>query len=660
MGDNVYLGDRDSVRTPMQWSADRNAGFSEANPQRLYLPTIIDPEYSYESVNVAAQLDNPDSLLWWVRRLIALRRRNPVFAHGTIELLAPDNHRVLAFFCAGTRGARCSSWRTSRVRAVRRARPARVPRCAPGRAVRPDLVPRDRRPPVSPHPRAPRVLLARTRTGGGPRRDRARGPAGDGHERVDGAALARKRSPLDRKLPQLLATKRWFGSKGRKITSARVVDSIAVPMPHHWSDDEDMPPAEPARCGVRARRVCRRRARDLRASARVRPRQRRHPHVRREPRGRVVPRRLGGRPTGVVMDAHWLPGYGRGLARFMQRRRRARGELGTLVGVSFGPELTRVADLDQMPVSVLGGEQSNTSLQFDDRLILKTVRRLESGISPEVELGRALTRSNFEHSPPLLGSMEYRMVDGTTATVAVLHDYVKNESDAYSWYATRSAGSSTASSVISTPASSRTPRRIATRSNCSTRNLPSTSSCSRATSSRRSSSSGGAPPTCTSRWPRFPTTARSRRSRSTSWCSAPRTSRCGTPRCGPCAHWSARNAGCPTRPRTRRGSCWTTPTRCSTGCGRCSAAAGRDAHPGARRPPPRPGALDRTRLRLHRLRGRARAPDQPAPDQALAAARRGGHAAVVRLRGPHVDPRRGRPRAGPERGAGAGAARAPQ
>jgi hypothetical protein len=97
MGDNVYLGDRDSVRTPMQWSADRNAGFSEANPQRLYLPTIIDPEYSYESVNVAAQLDNPDSLLWWVRRLIALRRRNPVFAHGTIELLSPDNHRVLAF-----------------------------------------------------------------------------------------------------------------------------------------------------------------------------------------------------------------------------------------------------------------------------------------------------------------------------------------------------------------------------------------------------------------------------------------------------------------------------------------------------------------------------------------------------------------------------------
>ena len=97
MGDNVYLGDRDGVRTPMQWSADRNAGFSTANPQKLYLPVIIDPEYNYETVNVAAQLDNPESLLWWVRRLIALRKRYPVFGHGSIEMLSPDNHRVLAF-----------------------------------------------------------------------------------------------------------------------------------------------------------------------------------------------------------------------------------------------------------------------------------------------------------------------------------------------------------------------------------------------------------------------------------------------------------------------------------------------------------------------------------------------------------------------------------
>ena len=98
MGDNVYLGDRDAVRTPMQWSADRNAGFSDANPQRLYLPAIIDPEYHYESVNVEAQHDNPDSLLWWMRRLIALRQPQPgVRARRASRCSRPTTTSVLAF-----------------------------------------------------------------------------------------------------------------------------------------------------------------------------------------------------------------------------------------------------------------------------------------------------------------------------------------------------------------------------------------------------------------------------------------------------------------------------------------------------------------------------------------------------------------------------------
>ena len=83
MGDNIYLGDRNGVRTPMQWSSDRNAGFSVANPQSLYLPVIIDPEYHYETVNVEAQRSNPSSLLWWTRRIVALRRRHQVFGRGT-------------------------------------------------------------------------------------------------------------------------------------------------------------------------------------------------------------------------------------------------------------------------------------------------------------------------------------------------------------------------------------------------------------------------------------------------------------------------------------------------------------------------------------------------------------------------------------------------
>ncbi len=97
MGDNFYLGDRDGVRTPMQWTADRNAGFSTANPHKLYLPVIIDPEYTYESVNVEAQQLSGSSLLWWMKRIIAMRKRYKAFGRGDIRFLSPANAKVLAF-----------------------------------------------------------------------------------------------------------------------------------------------------------------------------------------------------------------------------------------------------------------------------------------------------------------------------------------------------------------------------------------------------------------------------------------------------------------------------------------------------------------------------------------------------------------------------------
>jgi maltose alpha-D-glucosyltransferase/alpha-amylase len=97
MGDNFFLGDRNGVRTPMQWSPDRNAGFSRANPQAVYLPVIIDPEYHYESVNVENQERNLTSLLWWGRRVISMRKRYRAFSRGTTQFLPVENGRVLAF-----------------------------------------------------------------------------------------------------------------------------------------------------------------------------------------------------------------------------------------------------------------------------------------------------------------------------------------------------------------------------------------------------------------------------------------------------------------------------------------------------------------------------------------------------------------------------------
>ena len=181
MGDNIYLGDRNGVRTPMQWSADRNAGFSRANPQRLYLPVIIDPEYHYETVNVEAQQNNPHSLLWWMKRLIALRKRYKAFGRGTLEFLHPENRKVLAFVRryedethpgGGQPVAvrrRTSSWTC-------RAYQGLMPVELFGR----DEFPADRRAALPPHARAARLLLvlaraaARDRGGTGPPRDSAR------------------------------------------------------------------------------------------------------------------------------------------------------------------------------------------------------------------------------------------------------------------------------------------------------------------------------------------------------------------------------------------------------------------------------------------------------------------------------------------------------
>jgi maltose alpha-D-glucosyltransferase/alpha-amylase len=97
MGDNVFLGDRNGVRTPMQWSADRNAGFSKADPAGLYLPVIMDPVYGYTAINVEAHERDPSSLLHFMRRMIALRRQHKAFGRGSIEFLRPENRKVLVY-----------------------------------------------------------------------------------------------------------------------------------------------------------------------------------------------------------------------------------------------------------------------------------------------------------------------------------------------------------------------------------------------------------------------------------------------------------------------------------------------------------------------------------------------------------------------------------
>jgi maltose alpha-D-glucosyltransferase/alpha-amylase len=101
MGDNVYLGDRDSVRTPMPWSPDRNAGFSTADFAQLYLPPLMDPVYGYQAVNVEAQMRNASSFLQWVRRMLHVRRQHPVFGTGRFDVIDVDNPSIFAYVRSG-------------------------------------------------------------------------------------------------------------------------------------------------------------------------------------------------------------------------------------------------------------------------------------------------------------------------------------------------------------------------------------------------------------------------------------------------------------------------------------------------------------------------------------------------------------------------------
>ena len=194
MGDNIYLGDRDGVRTPMQWTCDRNGGFSRADFAQLYLPPLMDPVYGFQAVNVEAQLRTPTSLLRWLQRFIALRKEHPVFGLGTYEPLRPDNPRIFAHvrryeddivLCVHNvaRSAQAVELDLSRFAGM-------VPEEMFGRTRFPPIGEL----PVSAHPRTARLLLV----------------------------------PAEKRLIEFVTSQRWFASKTREVVHARVLDRASL------------------------------------------------------------------------------------------------------------------------------------------------------------------------------------------------------------------------------------------------------------------------------------------------------------------------------------------------------------------------------------------------------------------------------------------------
>jgi maltose alpha-D-glucosyltransferase / alpha-amylase len=428
MGDNIYLGDRNGVRTPMQWSADRNAGFSRANPQRLYLPITIDPEYHYESINVEAQQNNLHSMLRWLMRLIALRRRHPAFGRGTIEFLQPRNSKVLAFIrqlgeeriLVVANLSRFVEYVELDLARFRGMVPVELfaqhpfPRLGeayflltlgPHSFYWFGLVPDER-------PETPAVTTAA-------------GPPAIRVEEDGADVVETEREAVEAALAATLPARRWFGGKATAIKSVTLIDAIAIPVggTTGWLAlaRVDAVRGDPAIYAVPLLVVDGERAATLR----------------RERPDAVLAevQRRDGHAAGLLIDALEDPDFARALLDGVARQREWSGEAGTLAATTT--RAFRALRPDGGPVpepTPLRAEQSNTAVRFGDRLLLKLFRRVADGVNPELEVGRFLTeRARFPHTAPLAGTLEYRVPRREPMSIALVQGFVPNEGDAWGY-----------------------------------------------------------------------------------------------------------------------------------------------------------------------------------------------------------------------------------
>jgi maltose alpha-D-glucosyltransferase / alpha-amylase len=431
MGDNIYLGDRNGVRTPMQWSSDRNAGFSRANPQRLFLPVITDPEYHFEAVNVEAQQNNPHSLLWWTKRLIALRKRYRAFGRGSLEFLYPENRKVLAFV------RRHEEERILVVANLSRYAQFVELDLSPFRGMVPvELFGRTDFPVVADRPylltlgpyayslfslESPRVIEVTTPAG-------AELPTIELSDQWEGI-FAGAKAQLEGILPEYLLARRWFGAKARRLSGAEVVEAIRIPGPS--PNGETGTPA-----GFVA--LVRTEFTDGDTQMFVVPLAIRGPDREGEPRdlpGGVQVARLT-TPQGehLLVDALADPTFDRAILDAISARRRLSGRAGRLAATPTRALASIRADGDgRMDPTLLHVEQSNSAVLYGDRLFLKVFRRVEEGVNPDLEIGRFLTDLGFPNIPPVAGSLEYRQAQGQPITVAILQGFVPNEGDAWAF-----------------------------------------------------------------------------------------------------------------------------------------------------------------------------------------------------------------------------------
>ncbi|HEU4460348.1 MAG TPA: maltose alpha-D-glucosyltransferase [Methylibium sp.] len=476
MGDNFFVGDRNGVRTPMQWSFDRNAGFSRADPQRLYLPPIMDSVYGFQAVNVESQQRDPSSLLNWMRRMLTTRGAHRAFGRGELLFLKPGNRKILAYLRVLT---------TSPAETIgevilcvfnlgRSAQPVELDLSAFKGRVPVELLGRAAFPPIGELP----YLLTIPAHGFYWFRLSSDAPAPAWHEALTPAEdrpvlvlfdgwlsffreqavpwrmglATRTRNAFEADvLPSHVQTQRWFAMKDRRIERARLVDQAI------WSaaaaEGETQAPSiagtgGPGRAGWLLPIVALDLAQTHEAPNYFVPLAMAWEDIDDE-RSRAalaataVARVRQQAATGVMGDAFADERFARAVLGAMaagSELATSRGKLRfsttrAFAGIVGADDAAGArAALAALPVGRPQGQSSNTVVTFGERVFLKGYRRLRAGMNPEFEVGRFLTEvARFPHAVPVAGVLEYAGDDGTLMTLAIAQGYVENQGDGWSW-----------------------------------------------------------------------------------------------------------------------------------------------------------------------------------------------------------------------------------
>ncbi len=421
MGDNFYLGDRNGCRTPMQWSPDRNAGFSKANPQQLYLPITIDPEYHYEAVNVENQQKNLSSLLWWMRRVIAMRKNFKAFSRGSLEFLYPDNAKVLAFIRQHEGETILVVVNLSRFSQSAELDLARFSGCRPVEVFSRNPFPSIRKAPyvitLSPHshywfvlrPQSDSRRLSKQRVV----------PTVEAPASLQTLLENNRRALFEREiLPDYIKTCRWFSSKTRTIRDVRILEqpglSDKVEAGRFWFLEVSYLDGPNETYALPVKISAGEAAREITQAA---------PHA--------VIARLGGPEEAILHDALWDGAFRAQLFDAISGEKRAKGSNGDLIGMA-GRWLADHASSPPAASQVVAGQQSNSSMLFDNKFFLKLYRKLEDGVNPDVEITRFLTdQAKFPNVPAFGGALEYRRGTAEPTVVCLLQGAVANEGDAW-------------------------------------------------------------------------------------------------------------------------------------------------------------------------------------------------------------------------------------